>query len=198
MTLQKTDGASSAAPPIVLPELDWHPTNACSSRGGAAVVRVVVHRWGVAFTDEAHEAQSYQGVINWFSNPANQASAHVVFPGSAVPGKATQMVAWDQKAWAEAAYNPTSDDIESADAIWLGHDPHGMAVLARIVAFRLHARGLPARWSAEKGFCRHADLGAAGGGHTACPTTNVALWRAFCALVQHEAGRGGFRPNWGR
>src|SRR5581483_3115732 len=118
---------------------------------------------------------------------ANQASAHVVFPGSAVPGEATQMVAWDDKAWAEAAYNPSSDDIESADAIWLGHDPHGMAVLARIVAFRLHARGLPATWSAERGFCRHADLGSAGGGHTQCPTTDLALWRAFCGLVEREA-----------
>ena len=168
-----------AAPVVVLPELDWVPTAASGSRNGGQVVRVVVHRWGVAYTDEPAEARSYQGVINFFKNPANQASAHVVFPGSAVPGKATQMVAWDQKAWAEAADNPTSDDIESADAIWLGHDPKGFQELARIVADRLHARGLPAVWSTQSGFCRHGDLGQAGGGHTSCPTTDLHLWHLF-------------------
>jgi hypothetical protein len=199
-----TDGAAAvAAPPapapIVLPDnLVWHPTKASGSRNGEDVVRVVVHRWGVAYTTEAAEASSYHGVVNFFNNPANEASAHIVFPGSAVPGEATQMVAWDDKAWAEAAYNPSSDDIESADAIWLGHDPQGMAVLARIVAFRLKQRDLPATYSAEKGFCRHADLGAAGGGHTQCPTTDMHLWNAFVGLVQHEYTRGGFRPSWGQ
>lgn len=198
------DAAANAAARLrlpvgaVLPELDWHPTQACGSRDGEQVVRVVVHRWGVAYVNEPAEATSYQGVVRFFSDPANQASAHVVFPGSAVPGRATQMVAWADKAWAEAAYNPTSDDIESADAIWLGHDPQGMKVLARIVAYRLHARGLPAVWSAERGFCRHADLGAAGGGHTSCPTTDMAVWHAFCALVEREAKRGGFRKTWGQ
>jgi hypothetical protein len=197
------DGAAgtataTATAPIVLPNLDWHPTNASGSRGGVAVERVVVHRWGVAYSNEQAEAQAYQGVINFFSDPAHEASAHVVFPGSAVPGEATQMVPWDEMAWAEAAYNPSSDDVESADAIWLGHDPLGMAVLARIVAARLNARGLPAVWSAERGFCRHADLGVQGGDHLSCPTTNIALWKAFVALVEHEATRGGFRADWGR
>jgi hypothetical protein len=167
---------------------------------------VVPHRWGVRFTTEPAEAQSYHGVINYFENPANRASAHIVFPGSAVPGEATQMVAWAQLAWAEAAYNAYADDVESADACWLpdpknpGHviDEPGLAVLARIVAFRLHARGLPAVWSTRRGFCRHADLGAAGGGHTQCPTTDLALWRRFVAMVQHEIARGGFRATWGR
>lgn len=180
----------------VLPNLDWRPTAACGSRDGAEVVRVVVHRWGIASTDA--EAASYESVVRYFADPANEASAHIVFPGSAVPGRAAQLVAWEDKAWAEAAYNASSDDVESADALWLGEDAHGLAVLARIVAFRLHVRGLPATWSAERGFCRHADLGVPGGGHTACPTTDLAAWRAFCALVEREAGRGGFRPVWGR
>lgn len=184
--------------PVILPDLAWVSTKASSSRQGAPVTRVVVHRWGVAYTNEKAEASSYQGVINFFKNPANGASAHVVFPGSAVPGKATQMVAWGDKAWAEMAYNGTSDDIESADAIWLGKDPAGLAVLARMVAMRLHVRGLPAVYSAEKGFCRHADLGTAGGGHTACPTTDMNVWRDFAVRVVHEHERGGFRKVWGR
>jgi hypothetical protein len=191
--------AAHAFPPVILPpDLRWLPTAASGPRSGHPVSIVVVHRWGVRYTSPAAEAASYQGVCLYFRDPRNRASAHIVFPGSSDAGAATQMVAWDQMAWAEAAYNPAADDVESADAIWLGHDPHGFAVLARIVAFRLHARGLPAVWSTRHGVCRHADLGAAGGGHTECPTTDLALWRRFVAAVQHETARGGFRESWGR
>lgn len=183
---------------VVLPELRWNPTAACSSRHGHPVELVVVHRWGVRYTSIDEERNSYHGVQNYFRDPSHKVSAHVVFPGSAVPGEAAQMVAWNDMAWAEAAYNPVADEVESADAIWLGHDPEGMAVLARIVAFRLHVRGLPPVWSSRRGFCRHADLGAAGGGHTSCPTTNLNVWRHFVSLVKHEAARGGFRKSWGR
>lgn len=181
-----------------LPDLHWNPTGNSGERFGHPVDLIVVHRWGVRYTNEQQEAATYQGVINYFKERSSQVSAHVVFPGSAVPGEATQMVSWDHMAWAEAAYNPVADDIESADAIWLGHDDEGLNVLARIVAARLHARGLPAVWSTRKGFCRHADLGAEGGGHLACPTTDLNLWRRFVGLVQLERERGGFRPHWGR
>lgn len=182
----------------VLPELRWHPTAASGDRRGHPVNLVVVHRWGVRYVSEPAEKVDYEGVVRFFSDPANNASAHIVYPGSAVPGEATQMVAWGHYAWAEAAYNPDADDIESADAIWLGHDPDGLQVLARIVADRLKRRGLPPVWSHRRGFCRHADLGAAGGGHLECPTTDLALWRHFIRLVQSEHERGGFRPYWGR
>jgi len=178
--------------------LVWTPTQARGNRNGHPVSLVVVHRWGVRYTSPQAEAQSYHGVVRFFEDPGHQASAHIVYPGSAAPDEATQMVAWDDYAWAEAAYNPAADDIESADAIWLGHDPEGFNQLARIVAFRLHARGLPPVWSTRHGFCRHADLGAAGGGHTACPTTDLSLWRKFVKQVQTEAAHGGFRPEWGR
>lgn len=189
--------AMKPLPPIVLPKLDWTPTEACGSRGGEKVVRVVLHRWGVAYTGPVAEANSYRGVIREFLNPANQASAHVVLPGSAVLGKATQMVPWSKKAWTEASYNPSSVEIECADAIWLGNDPHGLQVAARITAFLLHKYDLPPRW-AKDGFCRHADLGVAGGGHTQCPTTNLAVWKTFTRMVQFEAKRGGFLKNWGK
>lgn len=182
----------------VLPELEWRPTTACSSRHGAAVELVVVHRWGVRYVDRPHEASSYHGVLDYLANPANRASAHIVYPGSAVPGVAAQLVRWSDLAWAEAAYNAVADDIESADAIWLGHDPAGLRQLARIVACRLHARRLPPVWSHRRGFCRHADLGSAGGSHPLCPTTDLALWRRFVVEVQAEYARGGCRPVWGR
>lgn len=190
---------------IVLPELKWHPTAASGDRRGHPVKLVVVHRWGVRYVNPNGTLQSYHGVINFFSDRTNQASAHVVYPGLALPvgsrptdGEATQMVAWADYAWAEAAYNPVADDVESADAIWLGKDWPGFEQLARIVAYRLHKRGIPPVWSSRHGFCRHADLGAAGGGHTQCPTTDLVLWRRFVRSVQREHERGGFRDRWGR
>lgn len=189
--------------PVVLPELTYHPTEACGDRFGHPVELVVVHRWGVRYVSEPAEKVDYEGVVRFFSDPRNQASAHIVFPGSAYPGHATQMVPWAKYAWAEAAYNPVADDVESADACWtFGADNHlvdldGLHVLAHIVAFRLKKRHLPPVWSTRLGFCRHGDLGAAGGGHTACPTTNMALWRYFVRLVQAEYHKGGFRHSWG-
>lgn len=184
--------------PVHLPELHWRPTSACGLRHGHPVSLVVVHRWGVRYVSEPAEAHSYQGVITYFMDRAHQASAHVVYPGSAVPDEATQLVRWTDYAWAEAAYNPAAVEIESADAIWLGKDAHGFAQLARMVAYLLHHYQLPPVWSHRRGFCRHADLGAAGGGHLACPTTDLALWRHFARLVQAEHLRGGFRKVWGR
>jgi hypothetical protein len=181
-----------------LPELKWHPTTACSSRHGAKVRLVVVHRWGVRYVDKPGEKKSYAGVVAYFSLSVNRASAHIVYPGSAVPGEATQMVRWADLAWTEAAYNPVAQDVESADAIWLGKDEAGFEQLARIVAGLCHYNGLPPVWSHVHGFCRHADLGAAGGGHLECPTTDLALWRRFVGAVQREYERGGFRARWGR
>ena len=193
-----TDAGGTSAHPILPPILKWEPTRNSAPRLGHPVSLVVVHRWGVRYTTPEAEHTTYDGVVNYFKQPSSQVSAHIVFPGSAAPGEATQMVAWDDYAWAQAAFNPVADEIESADAIWLGQDDHGLEVLARIVAFRLHVRGLPAVWSSRRGFCRHADLGAAGGGHTECPTTDFAVWRRFVKLVQREAERGHFRKTWGR
>lgn len=194
-----TATAAPPLPPVVLPELQQVATAAQEDRGGQAVVRVAVHRWGVAYTDAIGEAASYHGVVDYFTDPDHEASAHLVYPGSAVGrGRlATQMVPWSKAAWAEKDYNRSSDDVESADAIWLGKDWHGFHVLARMVAMRLHVRGLPATWSVERGFCRHGDLGAAGGGHPLCPTTDLHLWGMFSQAVKVELARGGFRRVWG-
>lgn len=195
----------------ILPRLTWHASPNTGRRGSHPLELVVVHRWGVRVTTETAEAASYQGTVNWLSNPVSKVSAHLVYPGSAAPAEATQLVSWRDYAWAEAAYNPVAVEVESADAIWVQladgkRDEAGMAGLARMVAFLLAsggglerptAKALPPVWSSSQGFCRHADLGAAGGGHTSCPTTDIGLWRHFVSLVQAEYARGGFRPSWG-
>jgi hypothetical protein len=180
-----------------LPDIKWQPTKAKGERHGSKVQRVVLHRWGVKFTDRPHERMSYNGVINEFLNRANQASAHFVFPGSAVPNEITQMVRYADYAWTEAAYNPTSVEIECADAIWLGMDNDGLEQLAHITGFLLHHFDLPPVWSHDRGFCRHGDLGVAGGDHPACPTTNTAFWKAFVRKTQAHYHAGGYRKVWG-
>lgn len=185
-------------PPVILPKLHWDPTAACGQRHGAKIKIVPVHRWGVTFAGYPAERLSYQGVIREFKNPANEASAHFVYPGSAVPNDCTQMVSKADFAWTEAAYNPVAVEVESADAIWVGGDTEGMEQLARIIAFLLHENHLPPVWSTHEGFCRHGDLGQPGGGHLQCPTTDMKLWKKFAGLVQKEAVRGDFLAHWGR
>lgn len=182
-----------------LPSIVWAPTPNHGQRAGAKIQRVVLHTWGVRYTTEKAEAASYHGVINYFREPQSQVSAHFVFPGSAKPNEITQMVAYKDYAWAEAAYNKTSVEIECADAIWQGKDPAGMAQLAHVTGYLLHKFGLKAEHLTSGGFCRHGDLGSAGGGHTACPTTNTARWDHFASLVKENYKAGGYRSEpWGR
>ncbi len=176
--------------PVVLPKLAQRDSPNQSSRRGAKVTLIVVHR----------PVGSYKGSIATLMNPATQASAHAIMaPGGK---EATQLVPWDQKAWACVSFNAVSDNLEIADEAWTGEDPHGFAVAARIVAFRCHKRGIPARWIRgsellnHSGVTRHYDLGAAGGGHTD-PTLDERVWRDFMVRVQHELTRGGFREVWG-
>lgn len=175
-----------AAAAVSLPPLRELLSPNRSSRHGQAVHLVVVH----------DTEGGYQGAIRTLCDPDRDASAHVVIREDG--REATQLVPWGQKAWSCVSFNAVSDNIEAAGF----HDRLGaqeLRVLARVVAFRLHERGLPASWSRHgkaPGFCRHYDLGLAGGGHTD-PTTHLAYWLRFVALVKLEARRGHFRPHWG-
>jgi N-acetyl-anhydromuramyl-L-alanine amidase AmpD len=182
----------------VLPDLEFVHTAAYSDRGGIRPSLVVVHRWG---------GGSLQGVEHWFENPADKASAHLVYAGEVGPnaGRCVQMVKVADKAWTEAAFNPWGISIESADAIWTGDDVDGFERLARIVAWLCHHYNISATWIQHPdlhqnphGVCRHGDLGTLGGGHTSCPTTDPVQWQHFMALVAGEMRRGGFRPEWTR
>lgn len=191
-------GALTVAPPATLPRLEWQPSRAFSSRNGFRPQLVVVHRWG---------GGSLQGVESWFDNPSHQVSSHLVYAGEHGPnaGRCAQLVHLADKAWTEAAWNEHSVSIECADAVWVGDDEAGRLRVARIVAWLLHHLAAPPTWCYGRdlltkgtGFCRHADLGVAGGGHLQCPTTDVELWLDFCESVLGEYLRGGFRSHWAR
>lgn len=175
---------------VDLPPLKSVPSPNYSSRHGTAVHLVVCHR----------PVGSYAGSIATLCEDRGElsASAHVITKTGGV--EATQLVGWGQKAWACEAFNAFSDNLELSDEMWVGDDPHGLAVAARIVAFRCHVRGVPALWTraphTTPGVCRHYDLGIAGGGHTD-PTTDDHVWEAFMHLVAAELARGGFRKTWG-
>ena len=180
---------------VTLPRLEWRRSPNQSDRRGA-VRLVVVHR----------PVGSYQGSIEALCDPKHDASAHVIVRDDGL--EATQLVAWDRKAWSCVAFNSVSDNIETPDVVWTASrlSPKLETVLrvcARIVAFRLYKRGLQAEYISGSalldhgGFTRHADLGKAGGGHSD-PTTDLNRWGMFCALVEAEFLRGGFRQMWGR
>lgn len=140
---------------------------------------------------------SYSGAIETFANPNSEVSAHVVIRSDG--RAATQCVPWERKAWSCEAYNSVSDNIEMAGFESKGYKKEQLLVTARVVAFRLHKRNLPCVWShhgTTPGFCRHYDLGLAGGGHTD-PTTSLDAWLKFCQMVGYQYHRGDFRPSWG-
>lgn len=183
---------------LAAPTLPYHRSPNQSSRNGRRPRLVFVHVWG---------GGTFESVVAWLSSPRSQASAHVVYGGTLehAAGAAAQLVPFADKAWTECELNPVGISVESADAIWQGHDPHGFAQLARLVALLCHvhldacrpvtAQGIVA---GSHGFTRHADAGALGCGHLACPTTDLALWRQFSERVVAEYRHGGFRDRYGR
>lgn len=159
--------------PLILPSLAWTPSPNYSSRAGNRVRLIVVHDC----------EGSYAGSVGWFTQSRSQVSAHIVVSEDGT--QATQMVAWANKAWHACNFNPFSDGIEAAGFAAKGLGAPEWLALANIAAFRLHENGLPCRW-AEKGigagFCQHADLGAAGGGHHDI-TSDRDVWLHFVGLV---------------
>lgn len=108
------------------------------------------------------------------------------------------MVELENNAWHACAFNRRSIGIEMAGFAAKGFGAPEWQAAANIVAFLLHAHGLPMRW-AEKGvgagFCSHADLGAPGGGHQD-PTTDAAVWHNFVLLVQGACAKS-IPDSWG-
>lgn len=191
----------SGLPPVgtvTLPDLvpDWSPNR--SSRLGRTPRLVFVHVWG---------GGTFAGTCSWLKDPKSQASAHVVYAGELAgdAGRAAQLVPWRLKAWTECELNPVGLSVESADAIWRGHDGAGFARLARIVAGLCHFHLDACRYvssagivAGSHGFTRHSDAGALGCGHPSCPTTDLELWDQFSERVVLEYRHGGFRPSWGQ
>lgn len=180
--------------PVTLPSpLPYKQSpNYSERRHGITPYLIVVHR----------PVGAYGPSINWLCNPNSQVSAHVITEGNGTGvDVATQLVPWDKKAWACAAFNTASYNLEIDDDAWNGNDLGAAFTAARIVGYLCTRTGIPPDWSrapsSQPGIVRHYDLGRAGGGHTD-PTTDPVLWRWFIQQCRREYDRGGYRPTWGR
>lgn len=166
-------------PMLTLPTLSWTQSPNFSSRGGDVIRLIVVHDC----------EGSYDGSIAWFSTPKSKVSAHYVLDKSG--DDATQMVQCANKAWHCCAFNSASIGIEMEGFEANGFPAEEWQSMANVVAYMLHAYGLPAQWATGgqgAGFCRHYDLGVAGGSHHD-PTMDPAAWQAFCQQVQQAAAQ---------
>jgi hypothetical protein len=167
--------------PIALPPIKWTSSPNFSSRGGQKV-RLIV----------AHDCEgSYAGSIAWFAMAKSRVSAHLVLKEDG--SEATQMVAWGNKAWHACNFNSFSEGIEAAGFEAKGFDAAEWDALAALVAWRLHANGLPCQEAGPAndwtGFTEHANLGAAGGGHHDI-TEDPNVWAAFVARVRVAYAKG--------
>jgi len=158
---------------LILPPLKWLQSPNYSSRGGQKVRLIVTHSC----------EGNYAGSINWFAQARSQVSAHYVLKEDG--SECTMMVRPANKAWACCSFNPVSESIEMAGYEDKGFSDAVLNAHAAIVAFRLRSNDLPPRF-AEKGigagFCRHLDLGAAGGGHKDW-TLSDSVWESFVTKV---------------
>lgn len=166
---------------MALPELRHVKSPNYSSRGGRKVDLVVVHDC----------EGSFGGSVSWFQQARSRVSAHIVMSEDGT--QAVQMVDWANKAWHVCNINSWSEGIEAAGYSHKGLGQPEWLALAEIVAFRLHAHGLPSvrvRGNPHGGFCQHADLGMAGGGHTDI-TYDTNVMAAFEKMVQDAWSRAG-------
>jgi len=174
---------------LALPTLRQVPSPNYSSRGGARISKII-----------AHDCEgSYAGSVSWFAQRASEVSAHLVLSEDGT--RATQCVALGDKAWHACNFNPTTIGVEIAGYAHAGFSGAELGADAAILAWLLHAYGLPCRWAEHglgDGVCSHYDLGQLGGGHDDI-TTDPAVWQAFFARVQAAYAEFGAEPlpAWG-
>ena len=189
--LAKSPGVITPAPttPLTapLPPLKWIASpNFNPGRGGYRCDKIIVH----------DTEGSYASAVAWFSQSRSRVSAHFVVKEDG--SEATQMVDIGDRAWHVCAFNASTIGIEMAGFASKGFGSKEWLAVATIVAFHLHHLQLPNRWAkggVGPGFCRHYDLGAAGGGH-ADPTTDPKVWLAFCNMVTAAYDHGNFPMAW--
>jgi hypothetical protein len=180
------------ADPKPLPPLDWKESpNQSERQWGRIPYLVVMHR----------PVGEYEPSISWLCNPRADASAHVITEGrNTGTDVATQLVAWDRKAWSCMAFNNASYNIEADDDAWDGDDWSAFFSAAHVCAWICHKTGIPSDWTKDPvnkpGITRHLDLGMAGGGHSD-PTSNLVVWNNFLKQVQSDVKNTSWRKTWG-
>lgn len=156
--------SAAAKPSVVLTRIS--PNR--SARSGP--IQLIVLHSTESDNIEASDAD-LAGVAGWFANPASQVSAHVITDAD---GHSARCVADAEKAWHVAAYNSAALGIEqigrASQSVWGSSE---LMETARWIALWSRRHEIPIQHGAvsggtvtRPGVVTHADLGAAGGGHT--------------------------------
>lgn len=178
--------------PVKLPPISQTPSPNQSPRSTQDVRLVVVH----------DPEGPFDAITNYIRRPSAQVSYHVLLNEAAT--KARQFVPWNRKSWSVMRFNSVSDNISISGYAGNNWSFAALNRLARVVAFRLHKRKLPARFiprpinpgNPPRGWTFHSELGSAGGGHSDPGLTGVK--KAFLlAAVKFHAKRKGWRAKWG-
>jgi hypothetical protein len=113
---------------------------------------------------------TFSAADGWFHNPSAQASAHLIID---YDGTTYQEVAFDDKAWAEAAGNPNYYSIETVGISTTEPLTNAqVASFARAYRFLADLDGLPyalAEAPGQRGLGWHGMGGNSWGGHPYCP-----------------------------
>lgn len=115
------------------------------------------------------EAGTESGTDSWFHNPQAQASAHF---GIAKDGTVDQWVDTDDKAWAEATYNPVFWSIETEGDANTPLTAAQIESFAHVFVWLANLDGIPFAVTdspSGRGLITHGDLGGPGGSHFGCP-----------------------------
>lgn len=150
------------------------PNHSVRVHGDKAVCLVICH------TPEG----SYGPMVDYCCrSTGRRVSYHTILNESGT--ERTQLVPWHRKAWHAGAYNSLSDGVCAAG--WASkfnvRSPQAKA-FASLVAQRLVARDLPARWARNgggKGFCRHGDIQS-----DRSDPMNLVKWAVFVQMVKSE------------
>jgi hypothetical protein len=179
--------AATAHTAVTLPELKWKASPNHSSRHGARIDLLVWHE----------SAGHYAGDVAWLCNPAADASAHVVIREDG--NEATQLVRLRDKAWHASAFNSRSVGVEHSNLTRKGYaTERQLQKSARVFGWLCLELGIPPRWARHgqgRGVCYHGELGALGGGHTACGPDRTG-WLRFLEYLHAELQRDHFRTTY--
>ena len=140
-----------------------------STRHGTKPCLIVVH--STESSNVGHSATDLRAIVNWFDNPAAQASSHVVTDADA---QSARCVNDSAKAWTQSFYNPWSLSIEQIGRASQSSWPSSQVEeTARWIALWSERHKIPIRKGlvtkdgriTRTGVVRHSDLGNLGGGH---------------------------------
>lgn len=123
----------------------------------------------VRYVVEHVESGTEDGTDSWFRNPQAQASAHF---GIGNDGRIDQWVDTDDKAWAEAFYNPRAYSIETEGGPDTPLTNAQVESFARLFTWLANLDGIPFQITDDpngRGLITHGDLGSLGGSHFGCP-----------------------------